>query len=373
MHTKKFDKGSAGRIKAHATRERDTVTESQIDESRTKYNVSLMPAMTDEQMQTYKDMAKRKDAVVLLDTILTIPEELKYASRAKQTAFFRCAYEALKEYIGGVPAFAEIHYDETSPHLHYGSIPITEDGRLCAKEVCNRKMLKGLHPTITKAVQEKGWEVTLYEENEEQRQIQHDLGMSKDSMHNYRKKQYHNQLLQEASETIDKNLQVAQKDLQRASRPVKRRKGETRAEYKERRSEWVEVRKEEYEDLRAFKMQFNTIPDKNRTEKAKEEAERLEEAMKQEHLAHRKYMTEQSQRMQAQQQELDRLIEKRAEQKADQKLREALERNASDYTKRLEEYCESVKYKDGTSVLDTFKEKEEELQKKIHRDRGWSR
>ena len=373
MHTMKFDKGSADKIKAHATRERDTVTESEIDKSRTRYNVSLMPAMTDGQMQTYKDMAKRKDAVVLLDTVLTLPEELKYTSRAKQTAFFRDALEAMKEHIGGVPAFAEVHFDETTPHLHYGSIPITQDGRLCAKEVCNRKMLKGLHPAVTKAVKEKGWDVTLYEENEEQRKIQHDLGMSKDSMHQYRKKQYNNQLLQEASDTIEKNLQVAKKDLQRSTRPCKRQKGETRAELKERRSEWVEVRKEDYDRLMAFQMQFNTIPDKKRAEKAKEEAERKEAEMAAEREQQRQKIQQHNQDMQYKRQNMDNLIEQRAEQKANQKVRDAFEGSETDYTRRLEEYCASVKYQDGHSVLDGFKALEKELQKQIQQNRGWSR
>ena len=396
MHTMKFDKGGMTRIKAHVERDRNTLTESNIDWERTRYNVSLMPAMTNEQMQTYKNMAKRKDAVVLLDTILTLPEELRCSSMAKQTAFFRDALEAMKEHIGGVPAFAEIHYDETTPHLHYGSIPITQDGRLCAKEVCNRKMLKGLHPTVEKAVRAKGWDVHLHDNDEKLKQMAEDLGLVSEktgelmtpdeiretkkllgvnqaSMHQYRKKEYHNQLLQETSETIDKNLQVAKKDLQRSTRPCKRQKGETMAELKELRSEWVEVRKEDYDRLMAFQMQFNTIPDKKRAEKAKEEAERKEAEMAAEREQQRQKIQQHNQDMQYKRQNMDNLIEQRAEQKANQKVRDAFEGSTTDYTRRLEEYCASVKYQDGHSVLDGFKALEKELQRQVQHNRGWSR
>ncbi|GAB5813366.1 hypothetical protein JMUB7546_26930 [Staphylococcus aureus] len=35
--------------------------------------------------------------------------------------------------------YATVHMDEITPHMHYGVIPITKDGRLSAKEVVGNK------------------------------------------------------------------------------------------------------------------------------------------------------------------------------------------------------------------------------------------
>ena len=367
MHTKKFDKGGMTRILAHVTRSRDTVTESKIDETRTHLNVDLLPTMQPEQLDHYKSLAKRKDAVLLVDTIVTLPQELKYSSRPKQLAFFRDASEALGKHIGGVPVFATVHYDETTPHMHYGVIPLTKDGRLSAKEIVTRQMLKTLHPKVTEYVQSKGWEVTLYEENEEVRQIEHDLGMSRAEMHDFKKKEYHNQLLQEGAETIDKNLAIAQKDLQRSERPVKRRKGETRAEYKERRKEYVEVKRDEYERLKGFEMQMSTVPNKLRAEKSEKEAAKHEAEMAAEHREIVEASRAHAQHMRRERENFDREIERRAELKAEQRVREALGRNSDDYTKRLEKHCKELKFQDGTSVFDAFEAKEQALRKSLNR------
>lgn len=42
--------------------------------------------------------------------------------------------------------YATVHMDEITPHMHYGVIPITKDGRLSAKEVVgNKKALTEYH------------------------------------------------------------------------------------------------------------------------------------------------------------------------------------------------------------------------------------
>ena len=366
MHTMKFDKGGMSRILAHVTRSRETVTESRIDDTLTKYNRDLMPVMTSEQMDTYKAMAKRKDAVLLVSTVLTLPQELKYASRTKQTEFFECALEGLQKHIGGVPAFATVHFDETTPHLHYGSIPVTEDGRLCAKEICNRQMLRELHPAVTEHVRANGFDVNLYEEDELLRQIEHDLGKSKSTMHEFRQEAYSNQLLQEASEVIDKNLQIAQRDLQRASRPVKRQKGENRAEYKERRSEWIEVRKDEFERLRAFERQFDAVPNMLEAQRILEEAARRDEYLEQEQRALDERHQQLTEWTQQQRRDLDRLVDERAQ----ARLREAMGRTNTSREKRLDEFCAGIKFSTGESVLEKFQEQERELMRKTKRSLG---
>lgn len=35
--------------------------------------------------------------------------------------------------------YATVHLDEKTPHMHFGIVPITQDGRLSAKEVIGNK------------------------------------------------------------------------------------------------------------------------------------------------------------------------------------------------------------------------------------------
>ena len=149
MHVEKYNKGASKRILAHVKRERETVTESSIDWSKTKLNRDIVPPMSSEQLEQVSKLAKRKDAVTLVSTILTLPAELKYSSRLTQEKFFKVASKAIHKHIGGTLAYATVHNDETTPHLHLGIIPMTPDGRLCAKEVCNRKIRDSFFSSIT--------------------------------------------------------------------------------------------------------------------------------------------------------------------------------------------------------------------------------
>ncbi len=44
-----------------------------------------------------------------------------------------------QEYEKGNLLYATVHLDEKTPHMHYGVVPITTDGRLSAKEVVGNK------------------------------------------------------------------------------------------------------------------------------------------------------------------------------------------------------------------------------------------
>ena len=54
---------------------------------------------------------------------------------------------------------AVVHYDETTPHLHYAFIPVTFDEKkqrekVSAKEVLNRKDLQSFHDDLDKHLKE---------------------------------------------------------------------------------------------------------------------------------------------------------------------------------------------------------------------------
>ena len=77
----------------------------------------------------------RKDAVTHLTTFATMPD---YSRRSEQereqfAGLFKSFLE--KKYGEGNVVDMRWHFDETTPHLHATVVPITSDGRLCAKEL----------------------------------------------------------------------------------------------------------------------------------------------------------------------------------------------------------------------------------------------
>lgn len=79
--------------------------------------------------------AVRKDAVRLVEGIVTAsPEFFEGKSRNEVMAFFRDALEfAEREFGSRNMVHFTVHFDEKTPHAHFGFVPLTDDGRLSAK------------------------------------------------------------------------------------------------------------------------------------------------------------------------------------------------------------------------------------------------
>lgn len=77
----------------------------------------------------------RKDAVTHLTVYASMPDYAK-RSEDERTEFARLLKNFLeKKYGEGNVVDIRWHFDESSPHLHATVVPITQDGRLCAKEL----------------------------------------------------------------------------------------------------------------------------------------------------------------------------------------------------------------------------------------------
>lgn len=56
--------------------------------------------------------------------------------------------------------YATVHMDEITPHMHYGVIPITKDGRLSAKEVVgNKKALTEFQDRFNTYINKQGYDL----------------------------------------------------------------------------------------------------------------------------------------------------------------------------------------------------------------------
>lgn len=81
----------------------------------------------------------RSNSVMALDTLYTAsPEFFQERTNAENDKFFQDCLKFHNEHFGHIIS-AVVHYDETTPHLHVISVPLTKDGRLSARDVIGNK------------------------------------------------------------------------------------------------------------------------------------------------------------------------------------------------------------------------------------------
>lgn len=106
-------------------------------------NVSLIQSnnwMQDIQNEINRAGAKtRSNSVVALDTIYTASGDFfKDKSTEECNQYFRDCLQFHQKRFGHIVS-AVIHYDETTPHMHILSVPLTQDGRLSAREIIGNR------------------------------------------------------------------------------------------------------------------------------------------------------------------------------------------------------------------------------------------
>ena len=160
MRCKKLAKmGNVAASLKHAYRERETPN---ADASRTPDNEHRAASSTNEAMGRLRDLLpekRRKDAVLAVEYVMTAsPEWWKSASQEQQAAFFDRAHKWLADKYGADRIVtASIHRDETSPHMTAFVVPLTEDGRLSAKEfIGNKAQMSRDQTTFAAAVADLG-------------------------------------------------------------------------------------------------------------------------------------------------------------------------------------------------------------------------
>jgi len=102
--------------------------------------------------------ALRGDAVTLMSWVVTAPKDLP---AEHHTEFFKGAFEWLANRYGAENVIAaNVHLDETTPHMHFQFLPLVEDKehggvKLCAKGLETAASMKKIHPELQKYLSEK--------------------------------------------------------------------------------------------------------------------------------------------------------------------------------------------------------------------------
>lgn len=104
----------------------------------------------------------RTDAVKHVDGLITSDDEFfKGLSENETKQFFKDSLEFLEDKYGSENMlYATVHLDEKTPHMHFGFVPITEDGRLSAKQMLgNKKDMTQLQDEFNVFVNSKGYDL----------------------------------------------------------------------------------------------------------------------------------------------------------------------------------------------------------------------
>ena len=142
MRTEKRKRTDIGGIQRENTR---TATEynNKVAPGMDALNVNLIQSndwMQDIQAEIDRAGAKtRANSVLALDTLYTASSEFfQGKTKGENDTFFRDCLKFHERHFGHIIS-AVIHYDETTPHLHVISVPLTQDGRLSARDVIGNK------------------------------------------------------------------------------------------------------------------------------------------------------------------------------------------------------------------------------------------
>ena len=92
--------------------------------------------------------------------ILTSNQEFFEGMSEQETRkFFQDTLEYFSEKFGTQNmAYAQVHLDETTPHMHLGVVPMTE-GKLSGKTVFNRQTLKEIQSDLPEFLKGKGFNI----------------------------------------------------------------------------------------------------------------------------------------------------------------------------------------------------------------------
>ena len=143
----KYKGPEIGQIEAHNERAKESYASNpDIDTNRSKLNYNLLTPPLKYRAEAERQIREagcrtRKDSVRLVETLITAsPEFFQGKSQKEIRGYFEWALEFMKtKQDPNTFVSAVVHMDEKTPHMHLCFVPITEDGRLSAKDIVGNK------------------------------------------------------------------------------------------------------------------------------------------------------------------------------------------------------------------------------------------
>lgn len=184
LHMQKMKGPAIKGMQIHNQREKESRTNEDIDPERSALNYDVLH----DQKVDYKKMidreiekrytgkrAVRKDAVKLCSFMITSDKPFfDKLSPEDEKRFFEKSVEFLQNRYGKENiVYASVHKDEKTPHMHVGMVPITNEGKLSAKEFFGqRSELQSLQTDFHHHVKELGFDLERGEKGSDRKHIE---------------------------------------------------------------------------------------------------------------------------------------------------------------------------------------------------------
>ena len=134
-------------IEAHNERTKENYASNpDIDKSRSHLNFHMVTPQRKYRAEAEKQIVEagcrvRSDSVRVVEALVTAsPEFFKGKKKGEVKAYFQEALDFIQQHQDPKTIIsAVVHMDEKTPHMHLSFVPLTEDGRLSAKEIVGNK------------------------------------------------------------------------------------------------------------------------------------------------------------------------------------------------------------------------------------------
>ena len=170
FHLSKYKNSNIVGLQRHNQRENRNYSNKDIDTTMSDLNYDLVNSENISFTKKVKDIidskrttkkAIRKDAVTYCECIISSDNDFfRNLDIKEQQRFFEVSLKFLENRIGKDNIIsANVHLDETTPHMHLGFVPMNLDGSLSAKKMVNRNFLREIQENLPYTLQKNGFDI----------------------------------------------------------------------------------------------------------------------------------------------------------------------------------------------------------------------
>lgn len=211
LHVEKYVKSDLKGLEIHNERKENyELSNKDIDKTKTHENYHI-GEYSDNYVRKFNKIKKeritgivRKTSVAGVSIVVSADDDFfKKLSKEREKEFFEISYNKIVDKFGKKNIIsAVVHKDENTPHMHVMVCPVTDDGRLTAKELFGRQNLIYLQD-IALELQKEGFDI---QRGDSERKVNH---LSEEE-YKLKKEAEKLALLKEEQERERKNFEIAQ-------------------------------------------------------------------------------------------------------------------------------------------------------------------
>lgn len=392
-HVMKFTKAACGHMFKHYERAKEFNPETgqleyvkfanqQINPERTHLNYNLAVHQTMRQGDFIRKrcsevkLQKRKDVKVMCSWVVTAPKDLP---ETEQAAFFKAVYDFMVKRYGEENVIsAYVHMDETTPHMHFAFVPVTPDKKkggykVSAKEVIDKRELLVFHKELAKHLEKVlGHSVGVLNGTTAQGNKSIAELKEKSALERADKAEKEARQSEKKAETAKSTLLSVNAKVEAAAEELKiiLDKKSRASEIKTSHifGETVSYHKNMLDSTRAIGSEaYDELKRANETlQKAKALEVEVRQKEKEIEQLHRQ-AADDSKRAKVLREQEEQYIIGTAHSIADKRMEEMFGDISDKRGKRLEEFCERLKFADGTNALQAFEKQEQALKARNHK------